>query len=813
MSDPLPKIDKQKVLREDPSVQEVLRHPISWVRRLLAGLGITTTVLIFGPILIAVMWLRYWGMPTQVKQYVQKELEKQGLQVEFERLLLDPSGGFLADRLTVYRSGEKENVWIQVDRVRIGIAWLSWWRGDPFIQSASIRNASIQLPISPRESVALEETYADLVFKKGVVEVLEARSRVINFQLQIKGVIELAKTVAGSERGVVTPPRVEDYTYRENLWKSFRQYALEFESEKPILVALEFKTPELHPELSEASLSIRAKHCRWRGVQVEEMGLQAHLEQSRLRLEDIHIQLARGEWLAKGDWYLDEKRSMIEFQSSLDLSVFATAFPGKVGEALGKLSFEDPAHCSGRLQTTFSPDFHYDLQVDLNWKKFSYGNVAFDRLNLPIAMDSRRLLVSGMELVGAKGNVSLNLLYDQSIPDLKGHLKSDLDPTVLIGVFGEGLDRFLSSLEFQGKGPLLNLKLKGSSLKPADWKLSGKVALEKGSYKKVYLETLSSDLLFEKGRLTLSALKVKRPEGEAHGGVVYDLNQRTVFLDQVVSTIQVRDIAIMFGPVLDSNLKPYIFSIAPLVHAHGLIDEMANRPEPIHDIKFQIQSEGVLDYQFMGKPLKFNKPKVELTIQKRTLQLTSKSAELFDGKFGLVFTMDMSNPVPDFQTSITFSENGFQPFMKTFYNYDNAKGVMSGRVGIAGILGRTETFKGDGQITIRDGYILSIPFMGGLSDLLGVMIPNFGYAKADRAGMSFLLNEGKLTTEDLEVSSTAFTLIGNGGYDFAKDDLDLNTRVNVKGVVGLLLFPVSKLFEYHGSGSMKEPKWSPKILE
>lgn len=807
MSDKELKSKKNEFSSDFPIVPEALRNPISWVRRILAGLGITTTVLIFVPIFIAILWLRYLGLPSQVKYYVQKELEKQGLQVEFERLLLDPSGGLIADRLTVYRGGEKEQVWVQVDRVRIGIAWLSWWRGEPFIQSASIRNATIQLPVSPRESMGLDETYADIVFKKGLIEVLDGRSRILNFQLQVKGVIEL------NGRAPARPATESDLVYRENLWRAFRTYAMEFEGEKPILVTLEFRTPTLHPEQAQASLFIQSKHCRWRGVQVEEIGLQAHLEEGRLRLEDIHLQLARGEWLAKGDWNLDEKRAAIEFQSTLDISSFATAFPGKVGEALGKLSFEDPARCSGRLTTAFNPDFQYNLQLDLNWSKFSYGNVSFDRLTFPIAMDSSRLLVSGMNLVSSKGEVSFSAFYDRSIPEVKGHLKSSLDPTVFIGVFGEAADRFLSSLQFQEKGPSLDIKLNGGSIEPRDWKISGKVAVEKGFYKKVYIESASSDLGFEKGQLVLSNLKAKRPEGEAHGRVVYDFAQQTVFLDQVVSTIMVRDIAIMFGSVFDSYLKPYVLSVAPLVHAHGLIDIMAAREEPLHDLKLQIQSQGVLDYQFMGKPLKFNKPKIDLTIQKRILQLTSKSAELFDGKFGLVFTMDMKHADPEFQTSITYSESSFQQFMKIFYNYDNAKGSMSGRLGLSGTLGKTETFKGDGQISIRDGYILSIPFMGGLSDLLGVMIPNFGYAKADRAGMNFLLNNGKLTTEDLEVSSTAFSLIGNGGYDFAKDDLDLNTRVNIKGVVGLLLFPVSKLFEYHGSGSMKEPKWSPKILE
>jgi len=332
---------------------------VARLRRFLTRLGITSSFLIFVPIVVVFIWMRYFGLPVQVKHYVQKELEQQGLEVDFERLLLDPSGGLLADRLTVYRGGGKEQVWIQVDRVRIGIAWFSWWRGEPLIQSASIRNASIQLPLGPHESIALEETQADVVFKNKKIEVIDARARVINFQLQLKGTIEL------NGRAPARPATEADIAYRENLWRSFRTYAAEFQGDKPILVALDFKTPTLHPEKSEATLYINTKLCRWRGVQIQEIGLLARLEQSRLILEDIHLQLARGEWIAKGDWYLDEKRSTMEFQSTLDISAFADAFPGRVGDALRKLSFDDPARCSGRFRTFFDPNFVFDLQVVL----------------------------------------------------------------------------------------------------------------------------------------------------------------------------------------------------------------------------------------------------------------------------------------------------------------------------------------------------------------------------------------------------------------------------------------------------------------
>ena len=36
--------------------------------------------------------------------------------------------------------------------------------------------------------------------------------------------------------------------------------------------------------------------------------------------------------------------------------------------------------------------------------------------------------------------------------------------------------------------------------------------------------------------------------------------------------------------------------------------------------------------------------------------------------------------------------------------------------------------------------------------------------------------------------------------------------MNAKGVPGVILYPVSKLFEYVSDGKMSEPVWRPKLL-
>ncbi len=87
-----------------------------------------------------------------------------------------------------------------------------------------------------------------------------------------------------------------------------------------------------------------------------------------------------------------------------------------------------------------------------------------------------------------------------------------------------------------------------------------------------------------------------------------------------------------------------------------------------------------------------------------------------------------------------------------------------------------------------------------------------GFSIADAAHGHFTVAKGLVHTEDMSISSELFALIGNGGYDFINDQLDLNMRVNANMPFGLAFYPISKIFEYHGTGPMKNPKWAPKNL-
>ena len=121
-----------------------------------------------------------------------------------------------------------------------------------------------------------------------------------------------------------------------------------------------------------------------------------------------------------------------------------------------------------------------------------------------------------------------------------------------------------------------------------------------------------------------------------------------------------------------------------------------------------------------------------------------------------------------------------------------------------GSIGAMQTMNGNGEIKISDGDITSIPFLGTLTPL----IP--GFTVADAAHGTFTVNKGVIHTDDMHISSEFFALIGNGNYNFVTDKLDLNMRANANAILGIAFYPISKIFEFHADGSMKDPNWQSK---
>lgn len=775
-----------------------------YLRRLLARLTMGTMITLAVPLLVTIGWLRFFGLPDGAKVYLLAEVQKRHIfpfPVAVDRLLLDPTGAVIASRVTVYRDNDRQSILLQVDRVRVSFAWMSWWRGTGLIDSASISNAEVSYPIGTQDTANFHDVNADVAFEGKDIKIENAQAQFLDLAISVRG------TIHNDGFPVSPPPTPEQREARQKTWRGIVKTMDDVEIEQPIEVQLEFETSTRDLGAGRANFALDGRRLTWRKAPVDELSIHGTLSDGVVQLSDFKIGLQRGDLTAYGEWSIPDHHAELQFTSSMDFTTLAPAFPGPLGEALGRLDFPNSAPAAtGRVTLNLEQGFQADVQADLDWRDFTFNGKNFDRLTIPVAYDGKRLLIPGMSIAGEAGNVDLEFFFDSTTdaPSLNGKITSNLDPTILKGVFGAGMDNFLGSCNFAHGGPKIEATATGTALKTDAWTVKGKLAANKFVYKTTAFDTATSDFTFADSKLDLPNLAVQRPEGNGGGGLIYDFHNRTVELHNMVTQVNVQEVAPVMGPKFTEYTAPYRFTRPPTVRANGLVDLQSEKKDLDTNLTVEIEGRSPMEWTLFHVPYTFDSPQGTLTFKNRRMIVNMKQCGYYDGNLAGVIDMDLRQSPADYTLDLNLTKVNFKKFMTRTWHYEKSSGDLTASAHLTGGIGHMETMTGGGEIKIEDGDITAIPFLGALTPL----IP--GFSVADAAHGHFTAGKGLLHTEDMNISSEFFALIGNGSYAFIKDRLDLDMRVNANAIFGIPLYPLSKIFEFHANGTMKNPNWQSK---
>jgi hypothetical protein len=774
-----------------------------YLKRFLARLTMGTLVTVAVPLLIVILVLRFYGLPDAAKNYLLTEIERRHIipfPIAVGNLLLDPTGAILANRVTVFRDAKRQSVMLQVDRVRLSVAWLSWWRGHGFIDSASISNADVSYPIGA-ETADFHEVNADVAFDGKDIKIENAQARFLDFALSVRG------TIHNDGFPIAPPPTTEQTAARQDTWGTVLKTIDDLGTEQPIDVQFEFETSTRNLDAGRANFALDGRHLTWRSAPVDELSIRGSLNDGVAELTDFKIGLERGELSAYGEWNLGDHTAALQFTSSMDITTLAPAFPGPMGQALSRLDFGDSVPAmTGRVLFDLQKGFHADVQADLDWRNFTFNGKRFDRLTIPIAYDGKRLLIPGLKIAGQAGDIDLEFFFDgtKATPVLNGKITSTLDPTVLKGVFGEGMDHFLGSCSFAAGGPKIEATANGSALKTDAWTVKGKMAAQKFIYKSAAFEAATSDFTFADSKLDLPDLAVHRTEGDGGGGLIYDFKNRSVELHNMVTQVNVQEVAPVMGPKFTEYTKPYHFTRPPLVRANGKVDLQSEKKDLDTDLVVEVDGRSPMEWTLFHVPYSFDNPQGTLTFKNRRLTVNMKQCGFYDGDLSGVIDMDLRPNPAAYTVDLNLTKVNFKKFMTRTWHYDKSTGQLTAQTHLTGSIGAMESMSGGGEVKIENGDITAIPFLGALTPL----IP--GFTVADAAHGHFTAAKGAIHTDDMSISSELFALIGNGSYNFITDKLDLNMRVNANSIIGIPFYPISKIFEFHADGTMKNPDWQSK---
>jgi hypothetical protein len=150
---------------------------------------------------------------------------------------------------------------------------------------------------------------------------------------------------------------------------------------------------------------------------------------------------------------------------------------------------------------------------------------------------------------------------------------------------------------------------------------------------------------------------------------------------------------------------------------------------------------------------------------------------------------------------------------------NNLEGLLSGSLIITNANSEDrKKLDGYGDLDLRDGLIWDIPVFGILTPVLNGIAPGLGNSRASAAACTFVIKNGVMRSDDLEMRSPALRLAYRGTVDTqgqvnARVDAELLRDVwGVGPVVSTVLSPFTKMFEYKITGTLDNPKKEPVYI-
>ena len=101
---------------------------------------------------------------------------------------------------------------------------------------------------------------------------------------------------------------------------------------------------------------------------------------------------------------------------------------------------------------------------------------------------------------------------------------------------------------------------------------------------------------------------------------------------------------------------------------------------------------------------------------------------------------------------------------------------------------------------------------GPLTPLIGGVLneESAGFQRAKSAFFTFKIQDGILTSNDFQTATTSLNFTGEGSLDLKERAIDMTLRMNARGLLGLITLPLrpfAGLFQFRGTGSLKDPIW------
>jgi hypothetical protein len=749
-----------------------------------------------------VIYLREVGIEYGWKERVAEALSGSGFRTEIGKLTVDPFKGLVAENVVVRETSVEGRDFARIEHVVVSVNFADLLTGRLTIDQLEFDDTDVSIPLgtgpdSPRLEVAGVSAELSL---------LGDQLRIGSLEGQVQGIRVVLS-------GLLRNPRAFHFDQKAAQQHPDKRNEL---ARQVVEMLSTLKYPGTHPELHVkvngdlADLStlqispillrsgpIIAPNWRAEGVDAE-----ASYENRTLSVKRFKLRGREGALNLTAQW---QKGSLdFEASSTLTLEPFARLLPKD--SPLKDLKFASAPQFEASGQVVHSSPIQYNVTGSAQIGKFSFRGMDFDAFSTDFASSDGNTFLRDTKLRAAGGEIGASLLFAPE--DFRVRLSNTISPTAFAPLMSKKDRETIKLINFRD-APYLQLDLRGPKPDFAALTGTGFLRLGRTSMRGSSLDWGQSKIEIADSAITYRDFSLGRGNATGKGTFVYDIAGQQIRLRDVESTMPPVDVMMWIDPKIADVIKPYRFRQPPKVQADGMVH--LKDPKK-NDLRLAIQADSGLDYDLLERTLKFGRTLANVNITGSKVIADIKSAELMEGNVGVNAVVSIDPAEPTFGAQIDIRRVNFAQLTKLYFNYEDSLGVGSGNFKFTARMGQEQQMRGEGSLRVEDGHVFAIPILGPLSDIINKIIPGAGFQTARLATADFTVGDEKISTKNLKVEGAGFSLFGYGDIYFVTDRMNMSVRINARGIPGLVLFPVSKLFEYVSTGSVSKPEWRPKII-
>ncbi len=748
-------------------------------------------------------WYAYdKGFTNKWRELVTRELRKRGVEVSLRRLTLEPLRGLVAKEVRIYETEERRRTVAYIDEVVLQVNYANLARGRPFLDALDLRDAHLSLRLDPKKSrgqrIEIAKLNARLFLPPQQIYLANAEAEVFGIRVQAAGRLINPPDFGKQPDEQGTPPTALIEAVSREI------AALKFEAGPP-LVSVNFSGDLSHPEKISVAISVAGEKIRRNNYLLQSLRLAAEFRDGVLDLKEITARDAAGELRLTGVIEPAAKTARLRMHSTLDTPALLRAFGAF--PALDEAVFYTPPTIEARAELGLGETFTAQVIGRVSLGKFACRSVVFESASADFSSDGARWTVRDIRIAHRTGVIGADV---QQLPgDFRARLRSDINPKALRPLVSGQPGEVLAQFEFP-QSPELTLEAHGTAPTLEALVVHGEVKLGPASFRGVAAESLNATLHYENRVFSLAPFRIQRAEGGGGGGLYFDFRRDEVRLDKIKGTVNPAEVMQWIEPKLVKDVLPYRFPRQPPnLFIDGLIHAKGGKTTRL---AIDVKAPAGMDYTFLKRNLSFPQLSGKLLFTPDHMRISDLDARLFGGAVSGDADISLAKNRPGHSANLTLENVDFASVTRLFFNYNDSRGKLDMTYDFTGRGEDARMMEGRGDVAVTDGNIFAIPFLGPLSGVLNGIVPGMGHDVARKGTSTFVIKDGVISSKDLVVEGKGFSMIGHGKLFFIDDKMDFDMRINAQGLPGVLLFPVSKLFEYTATDTLSKPVWRAKIV-